>query len=58
MDSRVIDSVVESLVAGELDAENFIRVIEQGIEAQEASLHRNGSGTQAAAVCTAAVEGQ
>lgn len=44
MDSRVIDSIVESLAAGELDSEDFMRAVEQDIEAQEASLHRSGSG--------------
>lgn len=44
MDSRVIDSIVESLVAGELDADDFMRAVQQGIEAREAALHsaRNG----------------
>lgn len=36
---RVIDSIVESLVSGALDVCGFMRAVEHGIEAHEASVN-------------------
>ena len=36
---RVIDNIVESLVSGDLDVGDFMRAVEEGIEAHEASVH-------------------
>jgi hypothetical protein len=38
MDSRVIDTIVESLSVGDLDADDFMQAVEQSIEAHEASI--------------------
>jgi len=37
MDSRVIDGIVESLMSGDLDVDDFMRAVQEGIEAHEAS---------------------
>lgn len=37
MGSRVIDSIVESLVTGDLDFDGFMRALQAGIEANETS---------------------
>jgi hypothetical protein len=37
MDSRVIDNIVESLVSGDMDADDFMRAVQQRIEAHEAN---------------------
>ena len=39
MDSRVIDNIVESLVSGDMDADDFMRAVEQRIEAHEAGAY-------------------
>jgi hypothetical protein len=38
MDSRVIDNIVESLASGDMDADDFMRAVQQRIEAQEANV--------------------
>jgi len=37
MDSRVIDNIVESLVSGDMDADDFMRAVQERIEAHEAT---------------------
>jgi hypothetical protein len=37
MDSRVIDSIVESLVSGHMGIDDFMQAVEADIEAREAS---------------------
>jgi len=37
MDSQVIDSIVESLVTGGLGVDDFMRAVQQGIEARESA---------------------
>lgn len=39
MDSGVIDNIVGSLVSGDMDAEDFMRAVQQRIEAREANAH-------------------
>jgi hypothetical protein len=39
MDNRVIDNIVESLVSGDIDADDFMRAVQQRIEAHEANVH-------------------
>ena len=39
MDSRVLDNIVESLVSGDMDAHDFMRAVQQRIEAHEANTY-------------------
>lgn len=38
-----IDSIVESLVTGDLGVDDFMRAVQQGIEAHESTAHRQDS---------------
>ena len=39
MDSQVVDSIVESLVSGDMDADDFMRAVQERIEAHEANAY-------------------
>jgi hypothetical protein len=45
MDSRVIDSIVESLVTGGMGTDDFMRAVQQRIEDHEASAYDPNMGT-------------
>jgi hypothetical protein len=44
MDSRVIDNIVESLVSGDMDADDFMRAVQQRIEAHEVNTYDPAAG--------------